>query len=149
MFNLHRRQDFSYGIYMGELDGPDFIYVNRGPSMSREAIDVYTEMMLKEVTQRIQNGHLFVINDATQGNIGMSPYTRKRTQEMIDNVATFPAGRQLYMASILPNPIVAQFLGTLVQVMNRHEAFVMRIFSETAKGYEWLQAQRERLANAG
>jgi hypothetical protein len=128
-------EEIGYGIQRRYLEDGRILEIKTEGNMARAAIDAWAAAFQDAIRRWPAGQNIFVISDLSHKNQGMSPYARKKANEIY---ALMPSNVQAFVATILPNTIVFRVISLFIY--QRREQYIQhRLFLNRDEGLLWLK----------
>ncbi len=134
------KEDFGYGVTLHWMGNGQIAVIETQGDMSREAIDVWADLVIRLLHQGQSDDSIFMLQDLSHKNQGVTPYGMKRNKDIQRHLSRRGA---VYMAIVFRNPMLVKMAFSLIRRGTGFpENVEVKIVGTQAEGLVWLEAQR-------
>lgn len=131
-------ETFGYGVKRYTIEQDRIIVIETEGNMSRAAIDTWADLTIQTLQQEDDGTPLLLLQNLSNKNQGFTPYTRKRTDDVLHN---YPHRRQTRVATVLPDTFIVRLVkGVLRQRGWKATHIQERIFTSYPQALDWLRS---------
>jgi hypothetical protein len=135
---------FDYGIFRWRIEDGRVVVIQTAGSVTRDAVDTWAAMMKDTFENYTPEETIFILQDLSNPNQGITPYASKKATEVYDYI---PRDKQAYIATVFPDSLtfhLAIFIGRARRRSHPHVHVPM--YTNLDPALMWL---REMMNQAG
>ncbi len=136
-------ENYSHGITREWRYDRRLVIVQTQGDTSDEAVDVWSELVIKTLEEIPEAGAFFFIDDLSHPHQTITPYAMKKSREVMNNVPRLR--EQTYFAVVLPDSFVARIGAILMkQFLSWGSKVKYKVFTSRVDADKWIYENAEK-----